>query len=87
MIQQKYCQFFYNTDGGICLDLNYSVINEMKQNKMNSQLEQKLEAETVFVFYWKYSFMHWSINDNYSVKKCLNFLDFFKTKQNEMNSS
>jgi hypothetical protein len=22
--------------------------------------------------------MHWLINDNYLVKKCLNFLDFFK---------
>ncbi len=31
--------------------------------------------------------MHWSINDNYLVKKCLNFPDFFKTKCNETNSS
>ena len=48
---------------------------------MNSLLEQKLEAETLFIFYRKYSFMHWLINDNYSVKKCLIFPEFFKIKQ------
>jgi hypothetical protein len=45
---------------------------------MNSHLEQKLEIDTLFVFYWKYFFTHFLINDNYSVKKCLIFLDFFK---------
>jgi hypothetical protein len=44
---------------------------------MNSSLEQNLEVETVFVFYRTYSYIHWSINDNYLVKKCLNFPDFF----------
>ncbi len=50
----------------------------MKWNEMNSYLEWKLETETLFIFYQKYLFIHWSINDNYLVKKCLNFRDFLK---------
>ncbi len=72
-------------NGGIRFDLNYSVINETKQNK---QLARAKVRRSDTICFLSEIFVYALVNKyNYLVKKCLNFPDFFKTKWNETNSS